>query len=111
MPEMRVHPVQSVPEGIEGGGGQGMASDLEGFAGLQGLVPELADDLSRQVQVPSVDRGVRRGSVMEVPMQPLAPAVVPAGDGCSHHPLCGLRPYVFRNSSNVGGEISSQSNS
>ena len=46
---MRVHSVQAVPEGIEGGGVQGMASDLEGFAGLQGLVPELADDLSRQV--------------------------------------------------------------
>ena len=39
--EMRVHSVQ---EGIQVGG-QGMSSNLEGFAGLQGLVPELAQDL------------------------------------------------------------------
>ena len=38
-----------------------MASDLEGFAGLPGLVPELTDDLSRQLQVPSVGRGASPG--------------------------------------------------
>ena len=38
-----------------------MASDLEGFAGIQGLVPELADDLSHQLQVPSVGRGASPG--------------------------------------------------
>ena len=71
---MRVHPVQSVPEGIEGvkgGGVQGMASNLEGFAGLPGLVPELADDLSRQVHVPSVGRGASPGLRHGSPLQPL----------------------------------------
>ena len=38
-----------------------MASDLEGFAGLPVLVPELADDLSRQVQVPSAGHGASPG--------------------------------------------------
>ena len=59
MPEVTVDPVQAVPQCIEGRCVQGTVSDLEGFAGLQSLVPQSADDLAGQQQVPPVGLGVR----------------------------------------------------
>ena len=51
---MRVHPVEAVPEVIEGGGVQSQVRDLEGQPAGQRVVPQLTDDQAGPVEIPLV---------------------------------------------------------